>query len=468
MNLSELTQGLPLAILPGSDPFRVPQDITLVTADPEKACRGVLFVATRTPLFSGQNWIHTAYRKGCRAFLTTHDPALPEDAAVFLSGEPKKMLSFLAAQLYRFPSAEMQVFGFCGTLGKTTAILLAEEILARSGVRVGIVTPQLSRFGKCLLPGGSILPDGAETQHILGYFRDLGCEIVLMECGSYQFLHHAFDAVAFDGVVKIRYDYEDVEAGVFRTEEECRRVITKFPPAGIPVLYNFGNGGLFVSGMCADTENGRPGRRFTVNAQGMETSVFLPVPGDFVVDDAVAASAVCHAAGLTYDAIFHTFPFLSPVGTLELLSAREGGLVFRDSAYRPRDLTRALVALRPLAARQLKVLFGSVGNRAQFRRAALAEAAGNADVVYLSADDPGSEDPVRICAELAAALPHGKEYMIIPDRASAIRRALADLCPGDVLLLAGKGLCSTQRIMGENLPFDEREQVLAAGEQLIW
>lgn len=468
MNLYELLNGLPLAELRGSDPFRIPQEITTITADPEKAGRGALFVATRMPLLSGRNWIHTAYRQGCRAFLTTHDPALPEDAAVLLSGEPKKMLSFIAARFYGFPSAGMQVYGFCGTLGKTTAVLMAEEILIRNGVRAGVITPALARFGKCLLPGGEILSDGAGIQRIMGHFRDLGCGVVLLECGSYQFLHHAFDAVALDGVVRIRYDYEDVEAGVFRTEEECRRVFTRFPPAGVPVLYRFGEGAVAVTDVRPAMENGRPGRCFTVHAEGKEATVFLPVPGDFAVEDAMAAASVCHAAGLSFEDIFRTFPLLSPTGTLELLTARDGGMVFRDSAYRPRDLARVLETLRPLAARQLKVLFGSVGERAFFRRAPLAAAAGIADLVYLSADDPGSENPEKICAELAAGLPSGTEYLIIPDRASAIRRALADLCPGDVLLLAGKGLYSTHRVMGQKTTFDEREQVMAAGEQLIW
>lgn len=202
MNLSDLTKELPLVPLRGNDPFRVPQEIREITADPARAGRDVLFVATRTPLLSGRNWVHTAYRQGCRAFITTHEPALPPDAAVLLTGEPKKMLAFLAARLYGFPSAGMQVFGVCGTLGKTTAVLMAEQILLQNGVRAGIVTPQLSRFEKCLIPGGDILPDGAEIQHVLGLLKNAGCGTVLMECGSYQFLHHAFDAVAFDGASK--------------------------------------------------------------------------------------------------------------------------------------------------------------------------------------------------------------------------------------------------------------------------
>lgn len=171
MNLSDLTKELPLVPLRGNDPFRVPREIREITADPARAGRDVLFVATRTPLLSGRNWVHTAYRQGCRAFITTHEPALPPDAAVLLTGEPKKMLAFLAARLYGFPSAGMQVFGVCGTLGKTTAVLMAEQILLQNGVRAGIVTPQLSRFEKCLIPGGDILPDGAEIQHVLGLLK---------------------------------------------------------------------------------------------------------------------------------------------------------------------------------------------------------------------------------------------------------------------------------------------------------
>ena len=89
----------------------------------------------------------------------------------------------------------------------------------------------------------------------------------------------------------------------------------------------------------------------------------------------MAAAAICRAAGLPEEDIFRVFPTLSPAGTLELLEARDGGMVFRDSAYRPRDLARALLALRSLTAGRLKVLFGSVGERAFFRRVPLSEAA---------------------------------------------------------------------------------------------
>lgn len=453
------------------------KEISTVTCDPAKAGEDSVFVCTRTPLFDGQYLVHTAYARGCRVFLARHDPMLPRDAAVLLTGEPEKNLAELAARLYGYPAREMTVFGVCGSAGKTTAILMAEEILQKCGRNVGIVTPQLARGGGVLLPGTGILPDAGEMQYILGLLRQNGCEIVLAECTSYQLMHGAFAEIPFAGTLLVSYEYSEVESGVHRSEREYREALESllsspapfcFLPAGearvraVESAIRFGEcGDLVAQDICPAEQNGRPGRRFTVSFCGREYPVFLPVPGDFAVRDALAAAELCLHVGIAPADVFATLGEVSPVGTLELLGERGGARIYRDSAFTPVALARAIETLRPLTEGRLCVLFGSVGGRTCRRRKPLALAAANADFLYLTADDPDTENPANICAELAQALPAGVRYAVFPDRLEALERAAEDLCPGDLLLLAGKGLYPTQKIMGRSLPFDEETLLFA-------
>lgn len=449
------------------------KEIRAVTSSPDEAGEESVFVCTRTALSDGQYLVHMAYARGCRVFVARHDPMLPRDAILFLDDEPEKMLAVMAARLYGHPAREMTVFGVCGSAGKTTAILIAESILKKSGHRVGIVTPQVSRCDGFLLPGTGILPDAGKMQYILALLRRHGCEIVLLECTSYQLMHGTFAEIPFAATLLVGYDYREMECGVHRGEGEYREALETllcstapfcFLPAGenrvraAEHAIRFGSGGNLVARDILPAEqNGIQGRRFTALFGGREYPVFLPVPGDFAVRDALAAAELCLVADVSPAETFSALGEVLPTGTLELLGERNGARIYRDSAFKPVTLERAIETLRAITKGRLVVLFGSVGARTYRRRAPLALAAAKADFLYLSADDPDTEDPERICEELVGSLPPGVRYTILPDRKNALMCATENLCPGDVLLLAGKGLYPTQKIMGRALPFDEKE-----------
>lgn len=471
MKFEELFAQLPESAAPALREIR-DKEILSVTCDPNEADENSIFVCARTALADGQYLVHMAYRRGCRVFLVRHDPLLPPDAIALVCEEPEALLAILAARLAGHPAREMTVFGVCGSAGKTTVILMAEAILAACGRRVGMITPQLSRCAGVCLPGSGILPDAPKMQHILGLLRRNGCELVLAECTSYQLMHHTFSQIPFAATLLVSSDYREIEPGVHRCEREYRDALEMLLLSGAPFCFlpadeadlrapenaiRFGMGGnLFADGICADEEKGRPGRRFTISLDGQKHSVFLPVPGDFAVKDALAAMELCLLAGEPPARILASFATLAPTGTLELLGVKNEARIYRDSAFTPVALSRAIGALRTLTKGKLCVLFGSVGARSYQRRAPLALAASGADLLYLTADDPDTEDPARICAELAEALPRETHYTVIPDRREALFRAVENLCPGDTLLLAGKGLYSTQKIMGKVLPFDEK------------
>jgi UDP-N-acetylmuramoyl-L-alanyl-D-glutamate--2,6-diaminopimelate ligase len=210
-----------------------------------------------------------------------------------------------------------------------------------------------------------------------------------------------------------------------------------------------------------DVKGDRLGTVFTYHGQTGSYPVFLPLPGEYNVSNALLALTLTGLVGVEAQAAASALEDLVIPGRFEVLNVK-GATVVIDYAHNGASLRAVLSALRAYAPRRLLCLVGSVGERTQCRRAELGAAAADlADYTYLTADDPGLESVIDICNDMASAMPTDSQYRIIPDRAEAIRDALADLCPGDILLLAGKGDEQTQRIGSRLVPHSDRAVVEA-------
>jgi UDP-N-acetylmuramoyl-L-alanyl-D-glutamate--2,6-diaminopimelate ligase len=190
--------------------------------------------------------------------------------------------------------------------------------------------------------------------------------------------------------------------------------------------------------------------------------VVLPLPGRFNVENATAAAAAALALGLSPTEVSEALAEAPPVpGRLEVV-VRDPFTVVIDFAHTPAALDRVLETLRSLVAARLVVVFGAGGDRDRGKRLGMAKAVARwADRVWLTSDNPRTEDPERILDDLAAGL-GGVSVQRQPDRRRAIHGALAEADPGDVVLLAGKGHETVQVVGEERLPFDERDVVAEA------
>jgi UDP-N-acetylmuramoyl-L-alanyl-D-glutamate--2,6-diaminopimelate ligase len=199
---------------------------------------------------------------------------------------------------------------------------------------------------------------------------------------------------------------------------------------------------------------------------GQSYRVRLPLVGAFQIENALVAAGMAIATGSDPKAVFEALEGLEGAkGRLELIGQRNGAPIFVDYAHKPDALAKALDALRPYAKRKLVVVFGAGGDRDSGKRPLMgAIAAEKADAVIVTDDNPRSENPAAIRAAILAAARGATE---IGDRGEAIRRAVAALQPGDVLLVAGKGHESGQ-IVGERvLPFSDHEAVAAALKEKV-
>jgi UDP-N-acetylmuramoyl-L-alanyl-D-glutamate--2,6-diaminopimelate ligase len=202
-------------------------------------------------------------------------------------------------------------------------------------------------------------------------------------------------------------------------------------------------------------------QRLRVRAQGREIEVVLPLVGDFMAGNALVAAGLAVATGEAPEAALNALSGLVGVpGRLERVGSLKGGLAVVDFAHKPDALEAVLATLRPYAAGRLICVFGCGGDRDRGKRPVMGQIAADlADLAIVTDDNPRTEDPAVIRAEILAASPKLTE---IGDRAKAIRHAVGLLGAGDVLVVAGKGHETGQIIGDRTLPFSDQDVVRAA------
>lgn len=460
------------------------REVERVSANVRAADGNTLFVCARFATGDGHNRANAAYAVGCRLFLAERClPSLPDDAAVLVVEDTKKLLGVLAARCCGHPGRSLTVLGITGSAGKSAVAHTLTALLRRAGRSVASLTTDGVDVNGALRASGSVVPNGADIQEILKEFLDTGVEFAVLELSAYMIEYHAHVAVPFTALLLTNFDPTHIGNGLYPDPIAYRAVKASLFEGGAPFLvfpanfadfsvntngarrFCFGEGGdLQAVGMQPISERRGFGTRFTLHLKsGEKEDVSLPVPGDYAVQNALAAASLALVAGLSLREIAAGLCDCVPSGRLECVGAYEGRYIYTDVAYTGEDLARALDALSPYTRGRLSVLIGSVGGRARERRAPLGEAAvQHADFVYLTADNPDCESPALICEDIMRGMQDRARCCIIPDRRQAIMRAVLEMRPGDTLLLAGKGGERFQLIQGRREALAEREIVAKA------
>ncbi len=386
-----------------------------------------------------------------------------------------------AAAYFADPWERMTLVGVTGTNGKTTTAALLRHLLAADGPAGYVGTLGMIGPDGEPIPGGEGLttPGPVDAARWLRAFLDAGVERVAMEVSSHG-LHQGrlaaarFDAAVFTNLTRDHLDYHGtVEA--YRASK--LRLLEMIKPGGAAVLnaddpawngvaaadartVRFGLGG--GADVAAEgTRAGEAGMEFTLRTPDGAAEVRLPLFGDFNVSNALAGAAVLWTRGWETERIAGALSTLPQVrGRLERVETPPGApTVLLDYAHTPDALERALQAVRPLARGRLIVLFGAGGDRDRGKRPEMGRvASANADLAFVTSDNPRTEDPEAILDEIEGGMGPAPRVRL-SDRREAIRAALTEARPEDMLLLAGKGHETYQIVGTEVRPFDEREVV---------
>jgi UDP-N-acetylmuramoyl-L-alanyl-D-glutamate--2,6-diaminopimelate ligase len=468
-----------LALFPGLSAEGL-TDIQGVTSDSRAVRPGYLFAALPGARTDGTRFIADAVAAGAAAILAPEGTAWPSETPprpLLASADPRRALALIAAAFHG--AQPERVVAITGTNGKTSTADFLRQLLGAKSASLGTLGLIAPGF-----PAGESLttPDPVKLHATLAALHRAGITDLAMEASS-----HGLDQRRLDGVrlaaaafTNLTRDHLDYHGGMEAYRAAKLRLFDTLLPAGAPAVLHTEMDATTLAALrdiiaargLRGIEVGEAGRELRLVAQRALPAgqvltlegfgeVTLAVPGRFQADNALVAAGLAIGLGHPAWQVIADLARLAPVrGRMELAATLpNGAAVYVDYAHTPDALARLLAALRPHlgAGGRLHVLFGAGGDRDPGKRPLMGAAAVvGADVVWVTDDNPRSEDPAAIRAAILAAAPGARDA---GERAAAISRALEALGHGDVLAVAGKGHESGQTIAGVTTPFDDAEMV---------
>ena len=461
----------------------------LLCADPELEIRGVccdsrevkpgdLFVAVRGFSSDGHKYIPMAAEKGCAAVLCEEAPDCEVPYAI--TSDSRLGLALAACSFYRHPSREMKIIGVTGTNGKTTTTILVKQILEKClGAKVGLVGSISNMIGGEEFHTEHTTPESNDLQKLFRQMADAGCDYCVMEVSSHSLALNRvagteFAAGLFTNLTQDHLDFHNT------MEEYAKAKALLFPLCGKAAanvddpweetvmadaprpVYTFSTTDNNAVLTAQDIRLAVDSVRFCALEGNDLARVKLNLPGMFSVYNGLAAIACARMMGISLkDAAEALSDAHGAKGRVESVPTDGDYSIYIDYAVTPDAIENVLKTLRPVAKGRLVMLFGCGGDRDRKKRPIMGSVASElSDFVIVTSDNPRTEDPAAIIAEILPGLQDKKTpYTVIPDRIAAIRWAIENHQPGDLILLCGKGHEDYQIIGHEKIHMDEREIV---------
>lgn len=465
------------------DPNLRDAEVSGVTADSRAVKAGFVFFAVPGAKADGLSFARQAAANGAVAIVAERRPLEEPGAPLIVVDDVRAALSRGAAALY--PRQPDCIAAITGTSGKTSVAAFTRQLwlafghAAASLGTIGVVSPSGDVYGSLTTP------DPVTLHKLLDQMAGEGVTHLAMEASSHGLDQRRLDGVrlsaaAFTNLSRDHLDYHpsvedylvaklrlfdtllppDAPAIVDADSDVATRVVAAARARGARAL-TVGAQGEFLRLISAETEG--LATRLAIEHDGRTHRVLLPLAGAFQTSNALVAAGIVIATGGDAGKVFAALENLEGApGRLELIGRKGDAPVFVDYAHKPDALEKALAALRPFAPGRLIVVFGCGGDRDRGKRPIMGEIAARcADVAIVTDDNPRSENPAAIRAEILAGMPQGAACEI-GDRARAIAAGVAMLQTGDALLIAGKGH-ETGQIVGDRvLPFSDHDAARAA------
>ncbi len=458
--------------------------ISGISSDSRKIEPGMVFVAVAGTKADGAGFIADAATRGAVVAIASH--GIESSIPVLVVKDPRRFLSIAASRFYgKQPETMVAV---TGTAGKTSVASFTRQIWAHAGHpaamigTTGVVSPTRNEYGSLTTP------DPVSLHKLLAELADEGVTHASMEASS-----HGLDQCRLDGVklaaaafTNLGRDHMDYHPTIESYMAAKMRLFDTLLPKGAPAVI-FADDAWSEQAIMAARDAGhdvrtvgRKGDYLTlkrvehfrhkqvaeIHADGEIFEVDIPLAGDFQVANALVAAGLAMSTGVPAKVAMAALEKLQGAsGRLELVGhTKDGALAYVDYAHKPDALSNVLESVRPFTTGRVIVVFGCGGDRDRGKRPIMGEIACRlADVVIVTDDNPRSEEPASIRAEIMTAASCATE---VADRAEAIRAAVAMLTSGDTLIVAGKGHEEGQTIGSVTLPFSDHAELRKALEEL--
>ena len=461
------------ALAPTDVVQRAPVEISDLAYDTHAVGPGALFFCVPGERHDGHAFAREATERGAGALVV--ERVLELDVPQLVVPDARGAMARAAVVFFDDPTRMLEVAGVTGTNGKTTTTFLLHSILAAAGRRPGLLGTIESRIGGERRPAIRTTPEAIDLQRAFREMLDAGDRSCALEATSHGSELGRLDGVRFSALAftNLGQDHLDFHGTFERYFDAKRRLFVEGerPPAAVNIGDDYGrrlaeelralrHEPLLTFGMTGDADI-RPeqleldGKGARLRAGGLELRTKLH--GRFNVENVLAAVAVSRLLGVENDAIAAGVEMLAGVpGRFEAVEAGQPFAVVVDYSHKPDALENVLRTAREFARGRVICVFGCGGDRDRAKRPLMGRIASElADVAIVTSDNPRSEDPDAIIAEVVAGA--GPSVEVEPDRTAAIGRAVALAHEGDVVVIAGKGHEQGQEFAGRTIPFDDRE-----------
>jgi len=461
-------------------------EITGMTADSRKVKEGYLFVCLPGFTVDGHDFAQKAAEQGAVAVLTERELPLPPSVVQAIVPDTRRAMALVADMFYGSPTRQMKLIGVTGTNGKTTTTHLIDRILRDQAKKTGLIGTIHMRIGDEVEEVKNTTPDVLELQHSFRRMLDIDTEYAIIEASSHALemgrlrgcnvhtavftnltqdhldYHVTMDNYRFAKSLLFaqlgnQYDVKMMKTAVLNADDEASELFAKVTPARV-VTYGIDKPSDVRAENIQITSRGTS---FVVQSFAGSIEMNLQLMGKFNVYNALAATAVALAEGISLEEIKRSLEAVQGVnGRFEAVVAGQDFAVLVDYSHTPDSLENALVTVKEFAKGRVFCVVGCGGDRDRTKRPIMAQIATKyADISVLTSDNPRSEEPAAIIADMAAGLAavEDSRYVQIVDRREAIQYAIRHAQPNDCILIAGKGHETYQIIKDQVLPFDDRE-----------
>lgn len=482
--LIDLLNGLDYKVLSGS----LDREVCDVIYDSRKLVENCLFVCIKGVVRDGHEFAPEADAQKASVIIV-EEPVKAEHATVIQVKDSRYAMALISAAYFDYPAEKMKMIAITGTKGKTTTTYMVKSILEQVGYKVGLIGTIGIITGTETIPATHSTPESYLLQKYLHMMAENGCDVVVMEASSQGFKMHRTAGIMYDLGIFTNLEKDHIGPGEHEDMNEymaCKGMLFKQCKKGIVNGDDAHLEQVLVGHICeietfgfndkADyrasdvqlvNNGGYHGISYHVNGK-MDFDVEISIPGKFNVYNSLTAIAICSNFDIDIEKTKKALKSVSVKGRVEPVKVSDEFGLMIDYAHNAMALESVLKTLKEYKPGRLVCVFGCGGNRSRDRRFEMGEVSGTlADLTIITSDNPRFEEPMDIIKDIETGIKKTTgEYVVVPDRKEAIRYAIANGKPGDLIILAGKGHEDYQEICGVKYPMDERVLIAEVLEEL--
>ena len=485
--IKELLQSLDYELLQGT----LEGEISELVYDTRKVTKDAMFVCIVGTAFDSHEKAAEVAAAGAKVLIVSKEVEVPEYVTVVKVSDTRYALSLISAAYFDHPANTLKVIGITGTKGKTTTTFMIKSILENAGYKVGLIGTIETIIGDKHIPANNTTPESYIVQEYFAEMLKAGCQICVMEVSSQGLMMHRTAGIPFELGIFTNLAPDHIgpnEHASFEEYAQCKGMLFKQCKVGIANVDDENFEMVMKDHTCkletigfsekADLRAGnvnlvgRPGYLgVTYDLTGLlNFPVEIDIPGKFSVYNSLVAIAVCRHFDIAKENILEALKAAKAKGRIEQVKVSDDFMLLIDYAHNAMSLESLLSTLKEYHPERLVCLFGCGGNRSKLRRYEMGEVSGKmADLTIVTSDNPRFEEPQDIIDDIKIGLAKTNgEYVEIIDRKEAIKYAIANGRPGDVIVLAGKGHEDYQEIKGVKYPMDERVLIEEVLQELGW